>query len=236
MPFINHTVLITGGATGIGFAMAEYLLEQGNQVIICGRREDKLAATKEKLPALHTVVCDVADETSREHLVRHLEELFPDFDFLINNAGIQRESCLTAGIEELKASEAEIDINLRAPMYLSVLLTPLLKKQAGAAILNVSSGLGFASDRFPDMPVYSATKAGLHAFTKAQRVQLAPLGIRVMEIIPPMVETELNAAHANKLKAADPERFNNPDVIPTAQVYVRRTFAKLEAGEDEVKY
>jgi uncharacterized oxidoreductase len=236
MIFENGTVLITGGATGIGFAMAEYLAEKGNKVIICGRRSEKLEQAKARLPELHTVVCDVARAKDREILVSYVEENHPDMNLLINNAGIQREIDLTKGIEEIGKGEAEIDINLKAPIYLSAMFTPLLAHKKNAAILNVSSGLGFASDRFPDMPVYSAVKAGIHAFSKAQRVQLRPLGIRVMEIIPPMVDTDLNPAHAAKLKSQDPERFSNPDIVPPPDVYVRRTFEKLASGDDEVKY
>lgn len=236
MVFQNNTVLITGGGTGIGLAMAKALLEDGNTVIICGRRAEKLAEAKRALPALHTVVSDVSNEAERQKLAAYIKENFPAFNFLINNAGVQREIDLTKGVEEIHLGDAEIETNLKAPIYLSALLTPLLAHKENAAILNVSSGLGFASDRFPDLPVYSATKAGIHAFSKAQRAQLAPLGIRVMEIIPPMVDTELNPVHAAKLKAQDPERFSNPDIIPSADAYVRRTFAKLAAGENEVKY
>jgi len=185
---------------------------------------------------LHTVVCDVAKPEDREKLVNYVKENYSALNFLINNAGIQREIDLTKGMEEIEKGEAEIDINLKAPIYLSAMFTPLLAHKENAAILNVSSGLGFASDRFPDMPVYSAVKAGLHAFSKAQRVQLRPLGIRVMEIIPPMVDTELNPTHAAKLKAQDPERFCNPDIVPSPDVYVRRTFEKLAQGDDEVKF
>lgn len=236
MVFENGTVLITGGATGIGFAMAEYLAQRGNDVIICGRRADKLEQAKAKIPALHTVVCDVSSAADRERLADIVRKNYPALNFLINNAGVQRCIDLTKGEEELWKGEEEIETNLKAPIYLSALFLPLLAGKEGAAILNVSSGLGFASDRFPEMPVYSAVKAGLHAFTKAQRVQLKPLGIRVMEIIPPMVSTDLNPEHAAKLMAQDPARFGNPDIVPPPDVYVRRTFEKLIQGDDEVKY
>ena len=101
--------------------------------------------------------------------------------------------------------------------------------------MNVCSGLAFVGDKFPEMPVYSATKAGIHAYTRVARVQFAPLGIRVMEIIPPMVDTQLNPTHAAMLREKDP-KFSDPNVVPPPDVYVRRTFAKLEEGEDEVKY
>ena len=129
----------------------------------------------------------------------------------------------------------EIETNLRGPIYMTALLLPLLEKNEDSKLLNVCSGLAFVGDRFPEMPVYSATKAGIHAYTRVARVQFKPLGIRVMEIIPPMVDTGLNPEHAAMLRAQDP-KYSDPEVVPPPDVYVRRTFAKLEEGEDEVKY
>ena len=235
MKFSGNTILITGGSQGIGYAMAEYLLECGNTVIICGRNETKLAEAKEKHPELITYVCDVADEGSRRALADALAEEHPELNFLINNAGIQRMVDLTAGTRDLPLGDAEIETNLRGPIYMTALLLPLLEKNADSKILNVCSGLAFAGDRFPELPVYSAVKAGIHAYTRSARVQFAPLGIRVMEIIPPMVDTNLNPVHAALLRAQDP-KFSDPAVVPPPDVYVRRTFAKLEDGENEVRY
>lgn len=236
MELTGNTVLITGGATGIGRSMAEYLLQRGNTVLICGRRQEKLDEARAACPSLHTFRCDVSREQERQKLLAYAEEHFPAMNFLINNAGIQREADLTCGVQALEGSEAELATNLKAPIWLSVLFTPFLKGKRNAAILHVSSGLGFASDRFPEAPVYSAAKAGLHAFAKAQRAQLAPLGVRVLEIIPPMVDTQLNPAQAERLRKMDPARFANPDIVPPPDVYVRRTFERLEAGAVEVKY
>ena len=235
MKFTGNTILITGGSQGIGYAMAEYLLESGNTVIICGRNEAKLAAAKEAHPELITYVCDVADRKSRENFARRIAEEHPEMNFLINNAGIQKCIDLTQGTRDLEKGDMEIETNLRGPIYMTALLLPLLEKNEDSKLLNVCSGLAFVGDRFPEMPVYSATKAGIHAYTRVARVQFKPLGIRVMEIIPPMVDTGLNPEHAAMLRAQDP-KYSDPEVVPPPDVYVRRTFAKLEAGEDEVKY
>ena len=235
MKFTGNTILITGGSQGIGYAMAEYLLESGNTVIICGRNEAKLAAAKEAHPELITYVCDVSDRASREDFAAKLTEEHPEMNFLINNAGIQKCIDLTKGTEDLEKGDMEIETNLRGPIYMTALLLPLLEKNEDSKLLNVCSGLAFVGDRFPEMPVYSATKAGIHAYTRVARVQFKPLGIRVMEIIPPMVDTGLNPEHAAMLRAQDP-KYSDPEVVPPPDVYVRRTFAKLEEGEDEVKY
>ncbi len=186
----GNTVLITGGATGIGRAMAEAFLRAGSEVLVCGRREEHLGQAKEHLPSLHVKRCDVADAADRLALVEWATTRFGPLNVLVNNAGIQRDIDLTKGVAELEAGEDEIRINLEAPIVLSALLVPHLAGKDNATIINVSSGLGFVPA--VKMPVYSATKAGIHAFTMALRIQLAAVGIKVFEVVPPAVDTELN--------------------------------------------
>ena len=236
MEFTNNTVLITGGASGIGYAMVEYMLEKGNEVIICGRNMAKLEEAKAKHPEIHIIQCDVANKEDREKMLEIIKKDYPQTNFLINNAGIQKSINLKKGVEELEKGIAEIDINLYGTMYLSTMFIPVLEGKENAAILNVCSGLAFVPDRYPQTPVYSASKAGVHAFTKSLRQQVEDLGITVLEIIPPMVATDLNPEETARLKALDPEKYDNPDIIPTPEIYVKRTFAKLEEGAIEVKY
>lgn len=190
MKTTGNTILITGGATGIGFALAEAFLREGNEVIVCGRRRGKLAEAKKKHPELHTRQCDVADAEARRDLFKWVTKTFPRLNVLVNNAGIQRDIDLTKGAAELRRRGGEIAINLEAPIHLSALFIPHLKKQAHAAIVNVSSGLGFVP--MAVMPVYCATKAGLHSFTVSLRQQLEGTSIKVFELVPPMVDTELD--------------------------------------------
>ena len=91
MNLINNTILITGGATDIGLALAEAFLAKGNTVIICGRREGKLREAQAKHPALHIRVCDVGSADDRRALFAWATQEFPTLNVLINNAGIQRE-------------------------------------------------------------------------------------------------------------------------------------------------
>jgi uncharacterized oxidoreductase len=190
MQISGNTVLITGGSTGIGYAMAESFLEAGSEVIICGRREERLLEAQRSRPGLHVKVCNVADEVDRRALLEWTTTNFGSLNILVNNAGIQRDIDFTKGIEAFLAGESEIKINLEAPIVLSGLFIPFLTGKEDAAIINVSSGLGFVPAG--RMPVYSATKAGLHAFSMALRQQLIPLGIKVFEVVPPAVDTELN--------------------------------------------
>jgi uncharacterized oxidoreductase len=190
MEISGNTILITGGATGIGYAMAESFLDAGNEVIICGRREDRLLQAQKNHPDLHIKVWDGAEEADRRTLVDWITARFTSLNILVNNAGVQRDIDFTNGVAELMAGENEIRINLETPIVLSGLCIPYLTGKKGAAIINVSSGLGFVPAA--RMPVYSATKAGLHAFSMALRQQLLKLGIKVFEVVPPAVDTGLN--------------------------------------------
>ena len=229
MKMSGNTILITGGATGIGYAMAKYFLARGNAVIICGRRADRLDQAAKSLPGVHTAKCDAADASGRHALLAHIQDKFPDMNILINNAGIQRDIDLTRGVSDLESGEDEIKINLEAPIMLSALFTPQLSGKDNAAIVNVSSGLAFMVEKAARTPVYCAAKAGMHAFSIAQRIQLSPIGIRVVELIPPMVESELNIESRRKRNMV-----TSPNMMP-ADEYVEKTFDKMEQGIDEIK-
>jgi uncharacterized oxidoreductase len=190
MKLSGNTVLITGGATGIGFAMAEALLHAGSEVIICGRREQRLKEAREKHPELHTRICDVASIEDCKALAEWTAAHFKNLNVLVNNAGVQRDIDFTRGADAYFAGESEIRTNLEAPIILSALFIPQLVGKHEPAIVNVSSGLGFVPAA--RMPIYSATKAGLHAFAMALRHQLSKVGIRVYEVVPPAVDTDLN--------------------------------------------
>jgi uncharacterized oxidoreductase len=190
MNLTGNTVLITGGSSGIGYAMAEAFLAAGSTVVICARGQARLSQAQRAHPQLHVRVCDVADRTARMELAAFMAERFPALNVLVNNAGVQRDIDFTEGIGDFSSGENEIRVNLEAPIVLTAMLIPLLAKNPRPALINVSSGLAFYP--MPSMPVYCATKAAMHAFSVAMRAQLAGLGIKVFEIIPPMVDTALN--------------------------------------------
>ena len=226
MKLSGNNVLITGGATGIGYAMAEAFLEAGNQVLICGRREDRLLEAQKKHPELKIRVCDVADDKDRRSLFEWAASNFRDLNVLVNNAGIQRDIDLTRGIDDIIAGPSEIKINLEAPIYLSALFIPFLAKKKDAAIVNVSSGLGFIPA--VKTPIYSATKAGVHAYCMVLRQQLLKLGIKVYEVIPPTVDSELNKEGRSK------RHMPAPDLKP--KEFVAAVMKGLQNDEPEIGY
>ena len=225
----GNTILITGGSTGIGYSMAKYFHDLRNTVIICGRRKDRLEQAAEALKGIHIIECDVAKQDDRNMLFEYVSTNFPNINMLINNAGIQRDIDLTKGISDLASGDSEISINFEAPVYLSALFTPLLSGKDNAVIVNVSSGLAFMAANASGMPIYCATKAGLHAFSIAQRIQLAPIGIKVVEIIPPMVESELNYESRKKRNM-----LTSPYML-TSDEFVRIVFEKMEQDVDEIR-
>ena len=229
MKMNENTILITGGAMGIGYSMARYFHERGNTLIICGRREDRLAQAGKALQGIHTFKCDVANPDDRNALFEYVKNNFPKVNILINNAGVQRDIDLTKGHDDLNNGDSEIRINFEAPVYLSALFTPILAGKENAAIINVSSGLAFMPERAAGMPIYCATKAALHTFSIVQRMQLAPLGIRVIEIIPPMVESELNMEGRKK------RNMLKSPLMMSSDDFVEKALAKMEQDIDEIR-
>jgi uncharacterized oxidoreductase len=189
MDLASNTVLVTGGASGIGRALAERFLRAGSEVIICGRREDQLREAQRTHPEIHIRVCDVETPAGRVSLFNWAIGEFPRLNVLVNNAGIQRRGLRLADDDAWDGTHEEIAINFEAPVHLSTLFIPHLRRQPRAAIMNVTSGLAFAP--MASVPVYCATKAALHSFTLSLRHQLSDTPIEVVEIIPPAVNTDL---------------------------------------------
>ncbi|MEZ5015798.1 MAG: SDR family NAD(P)-dependent oxidoreductase [Flavipsychrobacter sp.] len=187
MQLKNNTILITGGASGIGLAMTKKFARLGNTIIITGRNTNKLSAVKAMLPDVHTIPCDITQQADIDHLVHTIEQQFPKLNILINNAGVQYNYELTNEPNALQKVEHEINTNLLAPIKLTTLLLPLLEQNDNAAIVNVSSALGLVPKQ--SAPVYCGTKAGLHIFTKALRYQLTHT--KLFEIIPSLVDTDM---------------------------------------------
>ncbi|MBI2269054.1 MAG: SDR family NAD(P)-dependent oxidoreductase [Bacteroidetes bacterium] len=188
MQTTNNTILITGGSAGIGLGFAEEFLKLRNKIIICGRREDRLNKVKEKHPEIITRKCDVSVAQQREELYSWIKENHSDINVLINNAGVQLNTEIAVPLDMQKVS-LEIDTNLIAPLHLSSLFIELLKTKNESAIINITSGLAFAP--LASIPVYCATKASLHSLSLTLRHQLKKTSIKVFEIAPPGVDTEL---------------------------------------------
>lgn len=189
MQLLKNTILITGGASGIGFELAKQLGELGNTIIITGRDQSKLDRAKKELPQIHAIQSDVTDSKAISSLFSTVIQKFPDLNILINNAGIMRTINLNNPEGSLEDVTQEIETNLNGPIRMVKQFLPYLKKKDVAAIINVSSGLAFVP--LPISPVYCATKAGLHSFTLSLRVQLKNTNVKVFELAPPATQTEL---------------------------------------------
>lgn len=188
MNITGNTILITGGTSGIGLAFAEEFIKEGNKVIITGRREDRLNEIKNRLPGIITKVSDVTDASQRIELAAWISENHPDTNILINNAGVQLITDFKKTID-LTRIQSEVETNFTAPLHLASLFVPHLSKTPNAAIINITSGLAFVPIAM--MAVYCATKAAMHSLTMSMRYQLKQTGIKVFEIAPPSVDTEL---------------------------------------------
>src|ERR1700728_1300808 len=188
MKMTGNTILITGGTSGIGLELARQLC-QNNTIIIAGRDQNRLNRAKAKLGSAHTIQSDVSDPVAIAALYKNVTREFPGLHILINNAGVMRKISLPDGMADLTDITREIETNLNGPIRTINQLLPHHKKQKSPAIVNVTSGLAFVP--FPISPIYSATKAGLHSFTQALRVQMKKTNVRVFELAPPGTETPL---------------------------------------------
>ena len=167
MKLTGNTILVTGGGSGIGRGLAESLHQLGNKVIVAGRRQNALDQTTKANPGIVSINLDVNDPEAIRTFAARLTTEHPGLNVLINNAGIMKIENLKAWPAGLGDSEAVITRNLLGPFRLTAALLPLLQNQAQAAIINVSSGLGFGP--LPITPTYSATKAALQSASAIER-------------------------------------------------------------------
>jgi uncharacterized oxidoreductase len=201
----GNTILITGGSSGIGFALAKRFLELKNKVIITGRDTAKLEQIKNDFPEIITFAGDLTDKSSLDELVLFIEQHHSDLSILINNAAVQYNYNFTDEPGLTCKVDYEVSANLTAPVKLTGLLLPLLLKNKNSAIVNVSSGLFIAPKK--SASVYCATKSGIHSFSKTLRYQLENTDTKVFEIIPSLIDTPMTSGRG-KSKIA-PEQLTD---------------------------
>ncbi|QBO36626.1 SDR family NAD(P)-dependent oxidoreductase [Periweissella cryptocerci] len=189
MKLTDRNIVITGGAGGIGFAMASEFVKRGNNVVIVDYNDDALLEAQKQVPALITKKINLALSDERVQLAQWINTEFQNVDMLINVAGIQKWVNLQNMQQDWANYHNEIAINLEAPIHLISLLLPTLVKAADADIINVTSGLAVTPGTW--VPIYSATKAGLRTFTEVLRLQLEDTNVKVHDILPPAVNTNL---------------------------------------------
>ena len=188
MKLTENTIFITGGGSGIGRGLAEALHKLGNKVIISGRRKSNLDATTQANPGMHSVELDIADAASIAAVAKKLIADYPALNVLINNAGVMLIDDAAGKIDDLLLTST-ITTNLMGPIRLTSALIEHLKKQANAAVIYNTSALAFVPLALT--AVYSSTKAALHSYVLSQRFRLKGTSIRVLEIAPPWVQTDL---------------------------------------------
>ncbi len=217
MQLSNNKILITGGATGIGLGLTERFLQDGNTVIICGRREAALKEVADKHANIITRVCDLSAEAGRIELYEWIAANHPDLNVLINNAGIQQWMDVSDANFYERAKE-EIATNVEAPIHLTSLFINL---KALKTVINVTSGLSFAP--LTKVPVYSATKAFFHSFTLSLRHLLKAKNIEVIEMIPPALNTDLGGKGLH-------------NAAPPVSVFIEAVFNQLKEGKTELTF
>jgi uncharacterized oxidoreductase len=214
----GNTIFITGGGSGIGRGIAEAFHKLGNQVIISGRRKALLDEVTKANPGMHSVELDIQDPQQITAVAAQLVKDFPTLNVLFNNAGIMPFDDAAGAIDDATAV-ATITTNLLGPVRMTSALLPHLKRQRDAVVIHNSSVLAFVP--LAGNAVYSATKAAIHSYALSQRFALAGSGVRVVEIAPPWVDTDL--VH----KSGDPRAMPLP-------AFVADTMQGLAQGRDEV--
>ncbi len=218
MKLTGNTVLITGGGSGIGRGLSEALRKRGNQIIIAGRRKAHLTEVANANPGMRWVELDIEDPASISAVARKLIADHPQLNVLINNAGIMQIDDVSGPVDD-KLIASTISTNLMGPIRLTGALIEHLKKQSHAAVINNSSVLGFVP--LAMTAVYSSTKAAIHSYTLSLRYQLRGTSVKVIELAPPWVQTDLLNSN------------NEPRAMPLAE-FIAETMVILGTDADEV--
>jgi len=223
MKLKGRTILITGGTSGIGLELAKHLLAAGNTVLITGRNSARIQKAQQELPGVHVFRSDASEPSEIGLLHQEVLSKFPKLDVVINNAGVMRN--LNLNVASPSDITSEIEIDLSGPILLNQLFLPHLKRQNEALIVNVSSGLALIP--FTISPVYSAAKAGLHAYTRCLRAQMKGTSVQVIELLPPGTETPLfRGEFEQEMKGQ-----KGMDVT----VLVKQAIAGIEADKSEIR-
>lgn len=194
MKMTGNTILMTGGGSGIGRALAERFHALGNRVIVAGRRREALDAVVAACPGITAIELDVADPASIAAAAERLAREVPRLNVLVNNAGIMTGEDLAGGGDTATAA-AIVETNILGPMRLTAALLPQLRRAGDPVVVTVTSGLAFVPK--VDSPTYSASKAAIHSWTVSLRAQLEGT-VEVIELVPPGVQTDLTPGQATR--------------------------------------
>ncbi|RGP40285.1 Corticosteroid 11-beta-dehydrogenase isozyme [Altererythrobacter insulae] len=189
MDVSGKEVLLTGGSAGIGRELAHLLKTKGARVTITGRNKDRLNEMLQE--GFEVIEASLSDAAGVDGLITDIGDR--EYDILINNAGQLVDHDFRKGLPDNDAADECIYANLSAPIRLTTAMVPMLGRRPEAAIVNVTSGLAIAPAA--RQPVYCATKAGLRSYSMTLREQLKDTNIHVIEALPPVVDTQMNAGN-----------------------------------------
>jgi len=188
MNLTGNTILVTGGGSGIGRGLAEAFHKLGNKVIVAGRRKASLADVVQTNPGIDSVKLDVTNPENIATVSKELIAKYPKLNVLLNNAGIMLLDDVSKPIDD-SVLTSQFETNFFGTVRMTSAFIEHLKAQEFATVLNVSSVLGFVP--MAVAALYSATKAGIHAYSMGLRYMLNGTSVEVQEIVPPWVQTDL---------------------------------------------
>lgn len=225
----NKKILVTGGGTGIGLAIAKAFSGNGNEVILAGRREEVLKAATAQIENSSYIVADVTDEHSIGNLVRQVKETYGGLDILVNNAGSANPQPLDIESGIYKKAKFEMELNYLSVLRLTEALLPVLKQSNEAAIINIESIVSYVPGK--DLATYSATKAALHSYSQSLRLTLEegnPI-VKVFEVFPPFVDTDLT-------KNIDAEKLTPEEIASDLMTAVADDNYTVRSGKTKQLY
>lgn len=238
MKITGNTILITGGTSGIGRALAEAFHDRGNRVIITGRRQALLDEIVAARPGMAGLQLDVNNASSLSRLSVQLRAQFPELNVLIANAGISHAEDMLSDSWTTDNAEAIVQTNILGVLRVAAAVLPLLKRKADAAFLATSSALAFVPHA--DFPAYCASKAFLHSWLQSLRHQMRHVPIEVLELSPPYVQTALTGDQQLHDPRAMPLNDYMVEVMqmleegntPRGEVLLERDLARSRAERD----
>jgi uncharacterized oxidoreductase len=220
MKMSGNTVFITGGGTGIGRGLAEAFHRRGNHVIIAGRRKTVLEEVTQANPGMEAIELDITDTARLAHVAKTIIAERPEVNLLINNSGMMKMDDVS-GVLDDDVLTSTIETNLYGPMRMTSAFVEHLKSKAEAAVINVTSGLAFTP--LAMTATYSATKAAIHSYTLSLRFKLRNTSVKVLELAPPYVQTELMGEHQK----------SDPRAMPL-DAFIAETMELLATDAEEI--
>lgn len=201
----NNTIFITGGTSGIGLALAKKFLALGNEIIVCGKNIDRIKKLNEEYPKIHTIKCDVTKKEDLLNTYKYIADKFPKLNIVINNAGVQYNYDFHKSENTMEKAEMELNVNLLAPINITKIFLNLLMKNENPTIINIVSPLGVVPKK--SAPIYCASKAGLYLFSKSLRYQLENTPVKIITVMPPLVDTDMTKGRGKG--KISPDEFAN---------------------------